>query len=83
MPKIKVVGQTVQIGEHRQDTDRRTDGRYQFHNLPASLKLRGRLLLVSSIAGHDVTMLAPEKFQEKIAKTKVKGILYELREVTK
>ncbi len=37
MPKIKVIGQLVQTGEHTQTngrTDRQTDGRYQVHNLP-------------------------------------------------
>ena len=34
MPKIKVKGQTVQPGERTQ-TDKRTDGRYQVHYLPA------------------------------------------------
>ncbi len=37
MPKIKVVGQTVQTGERTQtngQTDKRTDGRYQFYYLP-------------------------------------------------
>ena len=49
MPKIKVKGQTVQTGKLGQtDTqthkrkDRRRDGRYQVHYLPASLKLCGR-----------------------------------------
>ena len=32
MQKMKVVGQTVQLGERKQ-TDRRTDGRYQVHYL--------------------------------------------------
>ena len=39
MQKIKVKGQSVQTGEHTQtkkETDRRTNGRYQFHYLPAS-----------------------------------------------
>ncbi len=34
IPNIKVVGQTVQAGEHRQ-TSGRTDGRYQVHYLPS------------------------------------------------
>ena len=37
-----VIDQTVQTGEHRQHIDRRTDGLYQVHYLPASLKLHGR-----------------------------------------
>ena len=42
-PKIKVLGQTVETGElgqtHR-STDRRTDGRYQVHYLPALRSLK-------------------------------------------
>ncbi len=41
LQKINVLGQTVQPGELG-NSNGRTDGRYQFHNLPASLKLRGR-----------------------------------------
>ncbi len=37
MPKIKVVGQTVQTGEHRQDTDTWTDGRTDATNSIISL----------------------------------------------
>ena len=41
--KIKVVGQTVQTGEHTQ-TDKRTDGRTDGRTLPSTLSpsLRGR-----------------------------------------
>ncbi len=37
IPKMKVIGQMIQTGEHTQ-----TNGSYQVHNLPASLKLRSR-----------------------------------------